>query len=270
MGNRLITKRDYEYFFTSGKLNSIMDIYDVKCMNNWDYMTTFYKWLYNIGLSPKPYSSRRPNPYEYLKQTRLLQNAYEYVDSADANNIYLWIKFKGDRTPDIQSKKKTINDAVNGIKTMTAELYPLAPVDVYFNLTFTPEQMFYETCLNSNSTDVDEEYSYLEITMSENSMYSNIQIVQRVTNIISNAFDSSKCRLGQTINYRDILADIYSINGVERVQTVFYTEDSEVLANGYAVRYCDGLSFASWSNTGLFPAGEDLEVNNTMRQLEEF
>ena len=27
-------------------------VIDVKCMNNWDYMTSFYRWLYNLGINP--------------------------------------------------------------------------------------------------------------------------------------------------------------------------------------------------------------------------
>jgi hypothetical protein len=49
MGNRLITKKDYEYFIKSyGEVFS--GVTDVKCMNNWDYMTTLYRWLFNLGI----------------------------------------------------------------------------------------------------------------------------------------------------------------------------------------------------------------------------
>lgn len=49
-GNRLITKKDYEYYIRQNTILS--EVIDVKCMNNWDYMTTFYRWLYNLGLHP--------------------------------------------------------------------------------------------------------------------------------------------------------------------------------------------------------------------------
>lgn len=41
-GNRLITRSDYEYWVKANQ-NGVVD---VKCMNNWEYLATFYRWLY--------------------------------------------------------------------------------------------------------------------------------------------------------------------------------------------------------------------------------
>ena len=51
LGNRLITAADWEYFMKNvfGKSNVI----DVKCQNNWGYISTFYRWLYNVGVEQK-------------------------------------------------------------------------------------------------------------------------------------------------------------------------------------------------------------------------
>lgn len=49
-----MTRFDYEYYLKNARnTNSIVgcDIIDVKCMNNWEYIATFYKWLYNMGHS---------------------------------------------------------------------------------------------------------------------------------------------------------------------------------------------------------------------------
>jgi len=35
-------------------------------------------------------------PYRYLSKSRLIQHGYEFVDPADANNIYLWIATSND------------------------------------------------------------------------------------------------------------------------------------------------------------------------------
>ena len=96
-GNRLITKKDYEYFVTSNGSEVFRGVIDAKCMNNWDYLTTFYRWLYNMSINPpsklfvSDSSNEDANPYKYLQRARLVQAGYEYVDAADANNIYLWI-----------------------------------------------------------------------------------------------------------------------------------------------------------------------------------
>jgi hypothetical protein len=55
-GNRLVTKFDYEYYLkNTGVGSSIVgaDIVDAKCMNNWEYLASFYKWLYDLGQNGK-------------------------------------------------------------------------------------------------------------------------------------------------------------------------------------------------------------------------
>ena len=69
---RLITVPDFEqYMFNFHGA----DLYDVKCMNNWSYLSTFYQWL-----------------YRYDRLSVDIRNAgYVYVDSCDFNNVYRWI-----------------------------------------------------------------------------------------------------------------------------------------------------------------------------------
>jgi len=46
----------------------------------------------------------------------------------------------------------------------------------------------------------------------------------------------------------------------------YYDQDGNERSRVY-----DGLSFASWSDTdGLIKYGDDLNISNTMRQLEDF
>lgn len=65
-----------------------------------------------------------------------MQHGYEFVDSADANNIYLWIATSNDN--EMLRLKQDLNNSIMNIKTMTSETYPLSPIDVYFDLSFTP------------------------------------------------------------------------------------------------------------------------------------
>ena len=46
LGNRLVSKSDYEYYVKNRFKDNIID---VKCHNNWDYISTFYGWLYKLG-----------------------------------------------------------------------------------------------------------------------------------------------------------------------------------------------------------------------------
>lgn len=70
-----------------------------------------------------------------------------------------------------------------------------------------------------------------------------------------------------------MLDEIYAINGVERVRTVYYPDDyleNTSNYNEYKTRACDGLAFASWSMTDVVDIGDDLQINNTARVLESF
>ena len=283
-GNRLITKKDYEYFVTSNRNSMFTGVIDAKCMNNWDYMTTFYRWLYNIALNPIEYAKSndgKQDPYKYLSRSRLIQAGYQYVDAADANNIYLWIATSKE-DDDIMTLKKQLNTSISQIKTMTSETYPLSPINVYFDLSFTPLELYYtmmqqNISANKIESEFDKDLSYLEITIADNSIYSTTQLLNSIASIIEDSFLPSKCHIGQIINYDTILEKIYVINGVERVRTVYYPVDylseSSTAAERYSkykTRACDGISFASWSHTSLINIGDDLQINNTNRTLEQF
>ena len=282
-GNRLITKEDYEFFLKANNAPQVFPgIIDVVCMNNWDYMTSLYAWLYNMGLNPveevfasklhqDEYNQRNRDPYKYMTKARLVQAGYQFVDSADANNIYLWIA--SNEHKDMETIKANLNQNINNIKTMTSETYPLYPVDVYFDLTFTPSQLYYDQLVaNAGNTEFDSSNSYLEVTISDNSIFSTIVIANKVQQIIKNAFNVEHCTLGQTIDYSTILDAIYAINGVTNVRTVYYPDGyPDVSSYGeYKTRACDGIAFASWSSTELIDIGDDLQISNTTRTLEKF
>ena len=55
-GNRLVTRFDYEYYLRNTGIGSSIvgaDIVDAKCMNNWEYLASFFKWLYDLGSNGK-------------------------------------------------------------------------------------------------------------------------------------------------------------------------------------------------------------------------
>lgn len=56
-----------------------------------------------------------------------------------------------------------------------------------------------------------------------------------------------------------------SIQGVERIRTVFDSNDPET----YPDKVIDGLAFATWSGS-IIDRGDDLTVSNSSRQLEAF
>lgn len=268
-GNRLITAEDYEYYVMNNKdIRNIFsgngNIADVKCMNNTQFMATFYKWLYING-------KRRNDPKHYFNQQFWNRGKYKAVDPADCNNTYLWIKTNNPNTEftdeyDPNEKHEEINRYMKPIKTMTTEIQVVKPVMVNYCI-----------CANTNYDDVTTRYisdkdsrfdidneSYIEITIDDDMLYVNTSIRDSVAQIILDAFSVSNCRLGQTVDISDILERIYQISGVKNIRTIYKKDGSQRII-------LDGLSFASWSpilDDDKF--GIDLHVGNSSRRLEQF
>ena len=280
-GNRLVTKIDYEYYLKNNA-NGISivgsDIVDVKCMNNWEYLASFYKWLYHLGTSGKHiyYSSYlgnglEPSPQRYLTKENFLRYNYLYADSADANNLYLWLKTTNDNF-DPQLGTLYMNQLLDPIKLMTAELVVCKVINVMFDICAAPEEYAIAKYLSQDNQDeqvaFDEEgESYIEITLDDNAIYVANSLQKEIYDIIVDGFNINNCSIGQNVSYSKILEKIYSLNGVSRVKTVFRPSNSSF----GTTRSVDGLAFASWSAANDFIlTGDDISVSNTSRQLEPF
>jgi hypothetical protein len=113
-GNRLITKNDYEYFMKNLVSGGIVD---VKCMNNWEYMSTFFTWLYKLG------KENHGDGSYYLNETRFSSyfgsSTNALTDAADQNNVYLWIKTE----TEVDDLGNVVNSSagLENIKTLTTQ-----------------------------------------------------------------------------------------------------------------------------------------------------
>lgn len=269
-GSRLVTRKDYEFYiknivYMRDNIPGLV-VQDVKCMNNAEYAATFYKWLYLYG---KNYHG---NGRYYFDQTKFWNRGeFKLADPADANNVYVWIKSTSASTTqdayELAQSEKFINESLNPIKSMTAEIQVLKPVMVDFDI-----------CANMDENDVRERYlggdafdqdgeSYVEVTLDSGQLLAGDTVRQRVYDAIADYFKVTNCRLGQVVSTAMILQDIYSISGVKNVRTVFMRDGQ--------MRAVNGLSMASWS-PALAPVGEgqtgydDLSIGDATRKLEEF
>lgn len=274
-GNRLITKKDYEYFIKNNRtvqnhLFSTDGVSEVKCMNNIEYTSTFYKWLYVQG------KKITNNGRYYLNQQFLNRYDYAFVDPADANNTYLWIKTKNSDISelvdqyDVGEVEDEMNKILKPIKTMTTEIKVVKPVYVDFDICAIPSNDDGHNESIIESLEEDREFdesngSYIEITLDDNTLYVSTSIQTTIKNIILNTFNIDLCHFGQTIDFNSMLDKIYSIAGVKNVRTIF-------VKDGKLVRSYDGLSFASWSRIldDENYKGVDLNVSNSTRTLEPF
>ena len=259
-GNRLITIQDYEYFI---RTNYINDVVDVKCQNNFDYISTFFKWLWNIGKNGK-LDHEKSGTY-YIKQDRLQRSNYTYADPSDSNNVYIWLKFIPriqNTSIYIQKMQQSINRITKNIKTLTQEIMACDVVDVNFAICAAPEDIALKEYLLKDGVMIEENNdSYVEITMDDNILYANSNVKYQIADIIWDSFKAENCKIGQNIDINSMTNKILSLNGILGIRTVFKKDDIEIRKNG--------LSFASWS-AKYIEKGDDLDVSNSSRTLEEF
>ena len=272
LGNRLVSKSDFEYYVKNRFKDNIID---VKCQNNWDYISTFYGWLYRLGKIGirTQYSTqniggnekRDPDPTYYINQDKLLKFDYYYADPADENNVYLWVKMQNN----LETWKKELDDDLNAIKVLTSEMVFVDPIIVNFAICAAPVQRALEY-LDSDLIFDSKNESYIEVTVNDNALYSSAAIKVQINAIFNQFFKETNMHIGQIISINEIENRIYEINGVQRVRTVFSSEAEDAFGNkAYTDRFVDGISFATWS-ADLIDAGDDLEVSTMNRTLEDF
>lgn len=275
MGNRLVTKDDYEYYFNTSPIAAAFGT-SFKCQNNWEYISTFYRWLYSLGIK------YHDNPKYYLTQNKLVNSLHNVVaDPADSNNIYMWYvpPFNQGTTSDSGNDSLIIDMKKNigPIKDMTHEVQIAKGIKVLFNICainvedakkiINKKRANYDLAENLKNNLVTD--SYLEITVSENCVVNDLSIKLQVLNKIESFFASNR-KLGATLNFNTLLEDIYSIKGIENVRTIYLKNDNARNVND-AIIY-PGISFASFTSEtdGFSVEADDLEVSNSSRYLEVF
>ena len=260
-GNRLITQQDYEYFIRTNYINEVVD---VKCQNNFDYISTFFKWLWNIGKNGKLTTHEKRGDY-YIKQDRLFRNNYTYADPSDSNNVYIWIKFISriqNSSVYIKKVQQSINRITKNLKTLTQEITLCDAIDVKFAICAAPETIALNDYLLKDDVILEgNNDSYIEITIDDNILYANSNIKSQIVDILWNSFKAENCKFGQNVDINNMTNQILSLNGIIGIRTIFKKGDIEIKKNG--------LSFASWS-AKYIETGDDIEVSNSSRTLEEF
>lgn len=259
MGQRLVTADDYNYFMK----NLIpVSIVDCKVQNNFEYCTSFYKWLYDLGLNGNNVQNklRESNGRYYIDESKMVKYDYKFADPADANNVYIWTKLENGN---IDSLKDYILENLYKVKMITQEVVLLNPINVQFAITAAPYDVVYKYLSEENEFDTEGD-SYIEITLDDNTIYATTILQNEIEKIIIDFFSVQNNKLGSNIEYQNLLNKIYSISGIQRIRTIYNPKTS---SQNIIIR--DGLSFASWSGSYI-DICEDLEVSNTTRSLLDF
>jgi hypothetical protein len=231
----LTTNKSFETFVRSN-LSHI--IHDVKVKNNSEYIDSYIKYFYDIGLS-KPQN-----------ESRALFNQVTFADSCNFNNIYIFVvpKTINNTLSYLTPAQKTLMiDSMKEEKVLTSEIIPMDPVYISFDL-----------CISESNTITTEDIKNTELYIVRSlTKRSESSIKRDIENILVSAFSSQNNNLGQNINIYQLDTMIRDIEGVGQIYTRNKKTDVKL----------DGLKFISW-NPVYFDATKS-EVGSTAI-LEDF
>lgn len=194
----ITTAKSYETFVKSNFSNIIND---VVVKNNKEYLDSYIKYFYEIGLTKPQFESRA------------LFNQVNYADSCNFNNVYLFIvpkTIKNSLAYLTPSQKELILNTIREEQVLTSETIISDPVYIAFDIGLQINQTITQTDINN---------AELYIVRSNNSRRNETSIKEDVQNMIQSYFNPSKTILGQTINIQQLNVDLLNIDGVGQVYT---------------------------------------------------
>lgn len=194
----LTTHESYKTFI---KTNFSNIIHDVQVLNNAEYLDSYNKYFFSLGLT-KP-----------QLENRALFNQIRYADSCNFNNIYCFTVPKtiqntlGYLVPE---QKSLILNTIKEEKTLTSEIIIADPV--YMALDFAIS--------GSGDLAVDDvSDTIIQVEKESNSRRNDISLANEIDSTIRQFFSRKNSKLGQTVNLNQLNADILAIDGVKNIFT---------------------------------------------------
>ena len=215
---RLVTLQDYESFI-SKNLASVVN--SVKVVDNKRYMEEYIQYFYDICVDPN-------------KVNRVLINQVNFADSCDFNNVNLFVVPFFSITEDgdypnflTDALKNLIIDTIGDKKMIGHEIVPRDPVYMAFDIGFA-----------DNTDDLATiQQSKLVITRDTNNKISRERIRNSVQTTIKSFFDTTKIKIGDRLDLKQLNSNILAIEGVDNIKTV-----NTLTGDTY-----NGISFVSWN-----------------------
>ena len=216
---RLVTTSDFEAFIRTNFSNLLAD---VKCINNWSYVSEYLKYFYDIGIN------------QPAQTERALLNQVSYADSCNFNNIYLLVVPRSaskNLNYLLPSQKELIHSSIVNSKLATIEAVFLDPVykAVSLGVSFTPSNI---------DPFIEQEDCQIEIIKKNNSQRDNNSITKEIITVFNNYFDRPNLDFNQVLDLRELTQNILEIEGVETFYTTKISDSS--------IRI-EGLSFFVWN-----------------------
>jgi len=194
----ITTKKSYETFVKS---NFSYIIHDSVVMNNSEYLDSYIKYFYELGLT-KPQN-----------ESRALFNQVNYADACNFNNVYIFCVPKSVKsslaylTP---SQKTLIINSISDEQVLTSETVLADPVYIAFDMCLK------ETNSVSKETIQDSE---LLVVKTQTNRRSDSSIKNDIQNVINDFFSVENNTLGQSVNIQQLNTSILNIEGVSQIYT---------------------------------------------------
>lgn len=214
---RLVTTRDYEVFVKTNFTNLLAD---VKCVNNWSYISEYLKYFYDIGIT------------DPSKTERALFNQVQYADACNFNNVYLLVVPRSaSQNLDyvVPAQKELISSSILSSKMATTETVFVDPVYKAISLGIS-------SSITAVDPVADEDLCQLEVIKRTSSRRDNQSIINDITNIFTDYFSRDNIKLGLTVDVRSLTQQILGVDGVE----TFYTtriDDPSIKIEGLSLFY---------------------------------
>lgn len=194
----ITTKKSYETFIRS---NFSYIIQDSVVMNNKEYLDSYIKYFYELGLT-KPQN-----------ESRALFNQVNYADACNFNNVYIFCVPKSVKsslsylTP---SQKSLIVNSIADEQVLTSETVLADPVYIAFDL-----------CLKDSNTVSKDTISNSElfVVKTPSNRRSDSSIKNDIQKVIVDFFSVENNSLGQSVNIQQLNASILDIEGVSQIYT---------------------------------------------------
>lgn len=226
------TKKAYETFMKSNFSNIIQD---VKVMNNAEYLDSYLKYYYNIGLTKPQYESRA------------LYNQVNFSDSCSFNNVYIFgvpKTIKSSLSYLTPSQKTLIVDTIRDEQVLTSETIVSDPVYLAFDICVQTENTITKTDINN---------SEIYVIKKQNNRRSDSSIKSDIQSAIVDYFSVEKNSLGGTINIQQLNANLLNIDGVGQLYT----------RNKVSNSLLEGIEMVNWN-----PVYFDVTVSQTPTTLK--
>jgi len=212
--NRLITSNDFETYVETNFSNILAD---AKVINNEEYLKTYIKYLYNLGL-------KTPQ----LEDTVLL-NQINFGTSCNFNNIYIYtIPKSNDIVYLTEPQKELINTQLKDLKPLTSNTILIDPIYMFLD--------FYLSIGTISQSDIFN--SKLYIYKKNNNKRSSSAILFDVQDVFNNFFTKTANKIGQEIDLYKINAEILKIDGVDFITTKREDTGTEI----------EGISILCWNS----------------------